>query len=101
MIRNLVPGHEVSPEQFLWYRRSHPEEHPLCRWTCPYFTAIGSVTPNARAQAKGWLFAIDAGTGEVRWRQHWLAPLVANITATSGGMLFTGDLDNNFLARDA
>ena len=61
----------------------------------------GSVTPDARAQAKGWLFAIDAGTGEVRWRRQWPTPLVAGLTATSGGMLFTGDLDNNFLAIDA
>jgi len=61
----------------------------------------GSVTPDARAQAKGWLFAIDASTGEVRWRRQWPTPLVANLTATSGGMLFTGDLDNNFLAIDA
>ena len=61
----------------------------------------GSVTPDARAQAKGWLFAIDAGTGEVRWCRQWPTPLVAGLTATSGGMLFTGDLDNNFLAIDA
>ena len=34
-------------------------------------------------------------------RRQWPTPLVANLTATSGGMLFTGDLDNNFLAIDA
>ncbi len=61
----------------------------------------GSVTPDPRDQAKGWLQAIDAGTGQVRWRQQWPTPLVAAVTATGGKVLFTGDLDNNFLAIDA
>jgi alcohol dehydrogenase (cytochrome c) len=61
----------------------------------------GSVTPDARDQAKGWLYAIDAASGTVHWRQHWATPLVAGITATSGGVLFTGDLNNDFLAIDA
>jgi PQQ-dependent dehydrogenase (methanol/ethanol family) len=61
----------------------------------------GAVTPDPREQAKGWLQAIDAATGTMRWRQQWPTPLVAGITATSGGMLFTGDLNNDFLAIDA
>ncbi len=60
----------------------------------------GSVTPDARDQAKGWLHAIDAGTGAVRWRQQWPTPLVAGVTVTSGGVLFTGDLNNDFLVID-
>lgn len=61
----------------------------------------GAVTPDPRAQARGWLYAIDAASGVVRWRQQWPTPLVAGVTATAGGVLFTGDLDNNFLAIDA
>jgi alcohol dehydrogenase (cytochrome c) len=61
----------------------------------------GAVTPDPREQAKGWLQAIDAATGTMRWRRQWPTPLVAGITATSGGMLFTGDLNNDFLAIDA
>ncbi len=61
----------------------------------------GAVTPDPREQAKGWLQAIDAATGTMRWRQQWPTPLVAGITVTSGGMLFTGDLNNDFLAIDA
>jgi alcohol dehydrogenase (cytochrome c) len=60
----------------------------------------GSVTPDPHDQSKGWLYAIDAGEGTVRWRQQWPTPLVAGVTATAGGVLFTGDLDNNFLAID-
>jgi alcohol dehydrogenase (cytochrome c) len=61
----------------------------------------GAVTPDPREQARGWLQAIDATTGNMRWRKQWPTPLVAGITATSGGMLFTGDLNNDFLAIDA
>ena len=61
----------------------------------------GAVTPDPRDQARGWLQAIDASTHTVRWKTKWGTPLVAGITATSGGLLFTGDLDNNFLGIDA
>ncbi len=61
----------------------------------------GAVTPDPRDQSRGWLYAIDAVTGKVRWQEQWPTPLVAAVTATSGGVLFTGDLDNNFLAIDA
>ena len=61
----------------------------------------GAVTPDPREQARGWLQAIDAATGTVRWKKQWPTPLVAGVTATSGGMLFTGDLNNDFLAIDA
>jgi alcohol dehydrogenase (cytochrome c) len=61
----------------------------------------GSVTPDGHDQSKGWLYAIAAGTGSVQWRRQWPTPLVAGVTATSGGVLFTGDLNNDFLAIDA
>jgi alcohol dehydrogenase (cytochrome c) len=61
----------------------------------------GSVTPDPRDQSRGWLTAVDSTTGKVRWKKQWPTPLVAAVTATSGGVLFTGDLDNNFLVLDA
>jgi alcohol dehydrogenase (cytochrome c) len=61
----------------------------------------GSVVPDPKEQARGWLTAVDSQTGKVRWKKQWPTPLVAAVTATSGGLLFTGDLDNNFLALDA
>jgi len=61
----------------------------------------GKVTPDARDQAKGWLQAFDVSTGKLRWKQQWPTPLVAAVTVTSGGMLFTGDFNNDFLAIDA
>lgn len=61
----------------------------------------GAVTPDPREQSRGWLYALDPATGKERWKQQWPTPLVAGITVTKGGVLFTGDLDNNFLAIDA
>ena len=60
----------------------------------------GSVDPDPRDKAKGWLQAIDAATGTVRWRNQWPTPLVAGVTVTSGDVLFTGDLNNDFLVID-
>jgi len=74
--------------------------------SAPAFTANshyygGAVAPDPREQAKGWLQSVDATTGKVRWKRQWPTPLVAAVTATAGGVLFTGDLNNNFLAIDA
>jgi alcohol dehydrogenase (cytochrome c) len=48
----------------------------------------------------GWLTALDAGTGAVRWRYRSPTPMVAGVTPTAGGLVFTGDLDGNVLALD-
>lgn len=61
----------------------------------------GSVTPDPRDQSRGWLMALDGATGKPRWKEQWPTPLVAGITATEGGVLFTGDLNDNFLVIDA
>lgn len=61
----------------------------------------GAVIPDPRDQARGWLQAIDVATGRFLWRQQWPTPLVAGVTVTAGGLLFTGDLNNDFLAIDA
>jgi alcohol dehydrogenase (cytochrome c) len=49
----------------------------------------------------GWLTAIDAGSGAIRWRYRSPTPLVAGITSTVGGLVFTGDLRGDFMAFDA
>jgi alcohol dehydrogenase (cytochrome c) len=52
-------------------------------------------------QWKGWVTAFDPETGEVRWKVQTPKPMVAAITATAGGLVFTGDLDGQVLAYDA
>lgn len=48
----------------------------------------------------GWLTAVDGETGAVRWRYRSPTPLVAGVTATAGGLVFTGDLTGRVLAFD-
>ncbi|MEA2723032.1 MAG: hypothetical protein QOH59_803, partial [Gemmatimonadales bacterium] len=49
----------------------------------------------------GWLTAIDAQSGAIRWRYRSPTPLVSGITSTAGGLVFTGDLRGDFMAFDA
>lgn len=52
-------------------------------------------------EPRGWVTAVDADSGRVNWRYHAEAPVVAGITPTAGGIVFTGDLGGNFLALDS
>jgi glucose dehydrogenase len=51
-------------------------------------------------KATGWLTALDANTGIIRWQFHTPKPIVAGVTPTAGGLVFTGDLGGNFYALD-
>ena len=56
----------------------------------------------ANEQARrGWLTAIDADDGSIKWRYASPTPLIAGVTATAGDVVFTGDLDGNILAFSA
>jgi alcohol dehydrogenase (cytochrome c) len=49
----------------------------------------------------GYLTALDGETGRQRWRYRSPTPLVAGVTVTAGGLVFTGDLAGTVLALDA
>jgi alcohol dehydrogenase (cytochrome c) len=51
--------------------------------------------------SRGWLTAVDASTGRIRWRYQSRRPLVAAVTVTSSDVLFTGELGGDFLVLDA
>jgi alcohol dehydrogenase (cytochrome c) len=61
--------------------------------------AFGKMDPIERW--KGWVVALDAETGTIRWKKQMPKPMVAGLTATAGGLVFTGDLDGQVLAFDA
>ena len=61
--------------------------------------AFGRLDPTDKW--KGWVTAIDAETGAIRWKLQTPKPMVAGITATAGGLVFTGSLDGEVLALDA
>jgi alcohol dehydrogenase (cytochrome c) len=49
----------------------------------------------------GWLTAVDASTGAVRWRYRSAKPMVAAVTSTAGGVIFAGELTGDLIALDA
>jgi alcohol dehydrogenase (cytochrome c) len=61
----------------------------------------GSVDLDPPEKAQGWVTAVDASTGEVKWKYRSTRPMVASVTATAGNLLLTGELSGNFLALDA
>ena len=48
----------------------------------------------------GWVTSVDAETGATRWRYHADAPVLAGVTSTAGGLVFTGDNAGNLLVFD-
>src|SRR5262245_11761160 len=50
---------------------------------------------------RGWVYAVDGDSGQTLWKYQAEAPVVAGVTPTAGGVVFTGDLAGNFLAFDA
>jgi alcohol dehydrogenase (cytochrome c) len=46
----------------------------------------------------GWITAVDADTGAVRWKFHAPAPIVSGITPTGGGITFAGDIAGTLYA---
>lgn len=49
----------------------------------------------------GWLTAVDADTGMVKWRYQAATPMVAGIVTTASGLVMTADLNGDFMAFDA
>jgi alcohol dehydrogenase (cytochrome c) len=49
----------------------------------------------------GWLTAVEATNGQIKWRYRSPKSMLAGVSVTSGGLVFTGEVDGNFLALDA
>ena len=83
---------------------------PAVDW-CGKFTAAteflgrnwlgGLYTADPFDDARGMLTAVDASTGAVRWRYGSGRPMLAAITTTSAGLLFTAEMTGDFLVLDA
>ncbi len=54
------------------------------------FSAAGEPTT-------GWVTAVDANTGAVRWKYRVDIGVVGGVTATAGGVVMTGDNAGNFM----
>ncbi len=49
----------------------------------------------------GWVTAVDADSGLVRWRYRSTTPMLAAILATASGLVITADLNGDLLAFEA
>jgi alcohol dehydrogenase (cytochrome c) len=61
----------------------------------------GSQTFDPPESAFGWTRAFKAATGAPAWVRKSETPMLAALTPTAGGVIFTGDLSGDFLALDA
>jgi alcohol dehydrogenase (cytochrome c) len=61
----------------------------------------GEYTFDGFDKAKGWVRSFDATNGKQLWAFQAATPMIAGVTPTAGGVLFTGDLDGDFLVFDA
>jgi len=51
--------------------------------------------------SRGWVTAIDAETGTARWKMRAAKPILAGVTPTAGGVVFTADLGGHVYALDS
>lgn len=51
--------------------------------------------------ARGWITALDADSGTVRWKVETELPTIAGVTTTAGGLVLTGYLTGEAVALDA
>jgi alcohol dehydrogenase (cytochrome c) len=52
-------------------------------------------------EATGWVTALDASTGKVKWKYKTEKPVVSGITPTAGGLVFAGDTSGKFFAFES
>lgn len=61
---------------------------------------LGGRTVNDK-QSQGWITAVDAASGKVRWKYRSTRPIVAAVTSTAGGLILAGELTGDLVAFDA
>lgn len=71
------------------------------RYVQGQFFLGGSFKFDPAGKASGWVDAFNPTTGAVLWKYHAPEPMVAGVTPTAGGVIFTGNLNGNFLVLNA
>ncbi len=78
------------------------EAAPVPRIGAAWFgNAAGGQRMDSAPAARGWLTAFDAENGQVRWKFQSARPVLAGVTPTAGGLVFTADLGGIVYAFDA
>lgn len=61
----------------------------------------GSFNFDPAERGHGLLTAVDAGSGQIKWKYESPKPMLAAVTTTASGLVFTGELTGHLLALDA
>jgi Glucose dehydrogenase len=66
---------------------------------------LAAQTPQAEmfdsvSKARGWVTAVDADRGSVRWKYQAPSPILGGVTPTAGGLVFTADMGGHVYAID-
>ena len=66
-----------------------------------WFGAANRQIADPASTARGWVTSYDAETGAVRWKHEMPHPILAGVTPTAGGVVFTADMGGILYALDA
>ena len=89
-------GMTISPMVDWCGMASHIESPPIHKVGEHFYG--GQIEQDPIDQARGVLAAVDVASGKLRWRVEGQGPMLANVTATSGGIVFAGDLKGTLYA---
>jgi alcohol dehydrogenase (cytochrome c) len=67
----------------------------------PYLGGLPELIDAAAGTSYGNFVAIDASTGDVRWRARERHPMMAGALSTRGGVVFSGTLDGEAVAYES
>jgi alcohol dehydrogenase (cytochrome c) len=72
---------------------------PGTPWTGAIGQGFGVLDTTSKWQ--GWITAIDADSGTVRWKHRTPMPQLGGVTTTAGGLVLVGELSGELVALDA
>jgi len=78
--------------------QQHSKLKPSELWLGTHDSHFGQQDP--KSQWGGYLTALDADSGKIRWHVRTLTPLISGVTTTCGGLVFCGDLNGDISAYD-
>jgi alcohol dehydrogenase (cytochrome c) len=62
---------------------------------------LGGTAAPGQDTPTGWLTAVDADSGRIRWKYHADTPVLGGVTPTAGGIVMTGDNAGDFLVFES
>jgi alcohol dehydrogenase (cytochrome c) len=77
----------------------HPDSLAGTAWTGAVGEGFGVQDTTAKWQ--GWITAVEADSGTVRWKHRTAMPMLAGVTATASGLVLTGELTGDIIALNS